>query len=624
MIAKFSIFILLCFKTFDLNAGILLPEQIAVEVYSGMYNVNIESNGLIYFDRSRELTFESAIHLLTEGKFKAISNTPLPNKYVRGQFNNWIHFSLHNEENNHIPVILNAALAYDSIFILKENNLIHAELISRSLVKDSFGILNTGFPNAYFVMLPGKATIDIILKHYAYDYSSYTMIPKISDVRVFESKYFRDNNNLIFFYSSGVFFIITLLLIFGFQWLFSSDKVYLWYSLYCLASLFVIWRNLEGVQPYFYSTTEFISWTDSKVFHSIAVFYTYIVFCATFLDYAHPRLKTLVRIMTWLCIVVTLTEVICIMVDGSLYMRWILYKLIRIVLTILGIIALIISSRAQHPMLKYVVAGGLLMAIAEIASMFSGGQWSSTISLMGVYADFVLFAIALGIRANMISNEKISLKLENLRLSSEKEMAASQLKTRIANDIHDEIGAGLTSANFVLHRMSSLNNNSAFDADIKRIRDINDDMVTQMHDIIWSMDNSKDKIGEFFSDLRLVIHTFLQDNGLDGKFTCNHESDDVKINGLLRRNLLMSIKETLTNVANHSGANRVDVNISVYGGTLKLYICDNGKGFNETVQSNPMKGNGIKNIIKRVKDCGGDVKFYTNKGAVIDIIVPVI
>jgi signal transduction histidine kinase len=86
----------------------------------------------------------------------------------------------------------------------------------------------------------------------------------------------------------------------------------------------------------------------------------------------------------------------------------------------------------------------------------------------------------------------------------------------------------------------------------------------------------------------------------------------------------MCVKETLTNAANHSGANRVDVNISVYGDRLTLLICDDGIGFNQTNHSNPMNGNGIKNIIKRVKECGGDVKFYTWDGAVIDIKVPVV
>ncbi|MBK7635236.1 MAG: hypothetical protein IPJ13_13850 [Saprospiraceae bacterium] len=146
--------------------------------------------------------------------------------------------------------------------------------------------------------------------------------------------------------------------------------------------------------------------------------------------------------------------------------------------------------------------------------------------------------------------------MENLRLAAEKESAASQLKIRIANDIHDELGAGLTSANFVLHSVMNTNKDSLIDTDIKRVISLNNSMVTQMHDIIWSMDSSKDSIDEFCSDLRVVVHSFLQNNGLEGKFVCEHEHGNILINGLLRRNLLMCIKEMLNNAAKHSGASK--------------------------------------------------------------------
>ncbi|MBK7635237.1 MAG: hypothetical protein IPJ13_13855 [Saprospiraceae bacterium] len=175
--------------------------------------------------------------------------------------------------------------------------------------------------------------------------------------------------------------------------MFSKENVYLWYSLYAFASLFVIWRNLEDLQPHLYSTYQFISWNDSKVFHSMAVFYTYIVFCATFLDYIQPLLKKVIRILTWICILFALTEVVFILMDGDLYLRWIFYKVVRMVLTVFGILALVIAVRSKHPLMKYIVAGGILMALAEIISMFFGGQWSSSISLMGFMLILYFFLL---------------------------------------------------------------------------------------------------------------------------------------------------------------------------------------------------------------------------------------
>jgi len=472
-------------------------------------------------------------------------------------------------------------------------------------------------------MLQRNSKIEVLIRHDDYSYSSGSNLPKVSDLRVYEAKYFHENNRLILFYMSGVFISLTILLIFGFQWIFTRERAYLWYSLYALANLFVIWRNLEDIHPYLYSTLQVISWAQSKVFHSIAIFYTYIVFCASFLGYTKTVLKNVIAILTLICILFILTEVIFIIVDYDLYYRWLFYKFVRLVLTIYGIGAIIIAVRPKHPLLKYIVAGGSLMALAEIVSIFFGGQTTSAISLVGIYSEFILFSVALGVRANLLTNEKISLKLENLRLAREREQVAMNLKSRIANDIHDELGAGLTSANFVLHSMMNENNNSVVDTNIKRILSLNNTMVTQMHDLIWSMDSSKDTIEDFCADVRSVVSAFLDDNGLKGEFNCDYEDGKIGINGLLRRNLLMCIKEMLTNSAKHSGANRVDIKMAKVDGTLSIQVVDNGKGFSERSSLKPMAGNGIKSIIKRVKECGGTVDFSISGGAEILIQVPI-
>ena len=617
------LFMLFCLcAALNINANVLLPKTNSISVQSGMYNVSIDSCGLIYYDKSKTLNYDQALKLLTDNKFSELKGSVLPSKYTRGQFNNWIYFSLQNTDSLAVPIIIKAALALDSIFVFRDGTLIQSGLIDRLPVKDSFGILSIGFINSFYLSVHGNTIIDILIKNYDYSYSTGSNIPKVSDLRIYEARYLRENNSLILFYSSGLFITITILFIFGFQWVFSKEKVYLWYSLYALSSLFVIWRNLEDLQPHLYSTYQLISWTDSKVFHTVAVFYSYIVFCITFLDYSLPILKKVVKLLTWICILFLMTEVVFILIDSDLYIRWLLYKAVRMILTVFGIITIVISARSKHQLMKYIVAGGIVMALAEIISMFFGGQWSSSISLIGVYVDFILFSVALGIRANLIYNEKLYLKMENLRLANEKEFAATQLKIRIAKDIHDELGAGLTSANFVLHSMINTNKDTSIDSDIKRLISFNNNMVIQMHDIVWSMDISKDSIDEFCSDLRGVVHNFLANNGLDGKFVCEHEHKEILINGFLRRNLLMCIKEILNNAAKHSGASRIDIKVSVIESKLNFQICDNGKGFDKSISIKPMNGNGIKNIIKRVDECGGLVKFSVNGGAVIQIEVP--
>lgn len=144
------LFILFCLSAaLNINANVLLPKINSISVQSGMYNVNIVSCGLIYYDKSKTLNYDQVLKLLTDNKFSELKGSVLPSKYTTGQFNNWIYFSLQNTDSLAVPIILKAALAFDSIFVFKDGALIQSGLIDRLPVKDSFGILSTGFTNSF-------------------------------------------------------------------------------------------------------------------------------------------------------------------------------------------------------------------------------------------------------------------------------------------------------------------------------------------------------------------------------------------------------------------------------------------------------------------------------------------
>lgn len=595
-----------------------------VKVKSGVYNLSASKNALIYYDKTKTITLQEAVKRLESGQFFKYSEDKVPGNYSRGLYNNWIYFRIENTDSISLNLIFRSDITYDSIFIKRNGKFIYNKVSNKSPAKDETNILTTSFRHIFFLDIDHGKTIELLIKDYDYSYGLGNNIPKISDTRVFESRYYADKGSIIFLYTSGVFVILTLLILFGVQWCFSFDRIYFWYCLYALSSLFVLWRNLEDVQPMFYSTFYYLSWNDSKVFHSVAVFYTYIVFCSVFLEYSPTTLKKIVKILSWFSVAVVITELIFIAIDFDVHIRWLFYRFVRVFLTVLGFVSIFLIFRSTHPLVKYIIAGGSIMALAEVVSMFLPVNFSSTISLMGVYGDFILFSVALGLRSKLIEKDKIDLKMENLKLQAEKENAASQLKSRIANDIHDEIGLGLTSANYLLYNVLNTNYNREIEKDVNRVIDLNTNMVNQMHDIIWSMDETKDNILEFCSDLKVIFNEFKQDHHLQGKFNKTPGNTDLKINGFIRRNILMCMKEGLNNAIKHGGANKIDVDLSWAKSNLTLHIKDNGIGFNEKVAANPMEGNGIKNIQKRVNDCGGKVSFYNDGGANIYIEIPLV
>jgi signal transduction histidine kinase len=595
-----------------------------IKVKSGIYNIATAKNALIYYDKTKNVTLQEATKRLESGQFSIYEDDKVPNQLSRGQYNNWIYFKVENVDSIPLNLIFRSGITYDSIFIKLGGKFTYKKVANNTPDKDDMNILTTSFIHVFFLAIEKGQTIELLIKDYDYTYGVGNNIPKVSDTRVFEARYYEEKNGIILLYTSGVFGIITLLILFGIQWLFSSDRIYLWYCLYALSSLFVLWRNLEGVQPILYSTYHYISWDESKIFHSAAVFYTYIVFCSVFLEYNPPTLKKIVKILSWYCIVVVITELILIAIDYDVHFRWLFYRFVRVSLTILGIVSIFLLYRSTHPLAKYIIAGGSLMALAEVISILVPVKFSSTISLFGLYSDFILFSVALGLRSKLIEKDKITLKIENIRLQAEKENAASQLKSRIAIDIHDEIGLGLTSANYLLYKVVNTNTDHEIVKDVKRVIGLNTNMVTQMHDIIWSMDDTKDNVMEFCADLKAIFNEFKKDHQLQGNYNCTSENNDVKINGFIRRNILLCMKEGLNNAVKHGKPTTIDVYLSWTKSNLTLYIKDNGTGFNEKTPSNPMAGNGIKNIQKRVKDCGGKVSFYNADGANVTIEIPLV
>ena len=209
------------------------------------------------------------------------------------------------------------------------------------------------------------------------------------------------------------------------------------------------------------------------------------------------------------------------------------------------------------------------------------------------------------------------------RVRYKQKVQMAEIKQTISKDLHDELGLGLTSANYLLYNILKINANKETKNEIKRVIGLNTMMVSQMRDIIWSMDESKDNILEFAGDINAFFKEFLSDHQLHGQFLHSNDDIEIKINGFIRRNLLMCLKECLNNAVKHGEPTLIKVNLYWTKNQVSLHVQDNGSGFTEKSTSGPLTGNGLKNINKRVKDCSGKVSFYNEDGANVQIEIPI-
>ncbi len=190
-----------------------------------------------------------------------------------------------------------------------------------------------------------------------------------------------------------------------------------------------------------------------------------------------------------------------------------------------------------------------------------------------------------------------------------KKLKAVELeRERIAHDMHDDLGSGLTAIAYLSQKQDT---NS-------KIHEKSKELIKNMSDLIWSMKSENDSVIELISYLKRYANTYCEENDLEINFTTNISDEKLQISGDIRKNIYLIVKEALHNIVKHSGANKVEFTFRS-DKNIELTICDDGCGINFENENN---GNGLKNITDRVEKMNGKVNFINDNGAKITISLP--
>ncbi len=204
-----------------------------------------------------------------------------------------------------------------------------------------------------------------------------------------------------------------------------------------------------------------------------------------------------------------------------------------------------------------------------------------------------------------------NLKERILRL--EKETAVERERNRIAQDMHDDLGSGLTKiailSEVVKKQMEQPE--KAFEQ-LERISDSSRTLVDNLQDIIWMLNSKHDQLDSLAIYIREYATKYFEQSGTNVSFDYPQHIEAFKLGDEQRRNIFMAIKEALNNTVKHAGANTVNITMSVVGSTINFVVSDNGRGFNmaETRQF----ANGVKNMQSRMDQVGGSCTITSKQG----------
>ena len=207
------------------------------------------------------------------------------------------------------------------------------------------------------------------------------------------------------------------------------------------------------------------------------------------------------------------------------------------------------------------------------------------------------------------------------RVEHQREM--EQERTRIAHDLHDELGSGITEIGMLAARAKS-----ASAPDEKRSQYLDQmggkarDMVTALDEIVWAMNPAHDSLASLVSYFCLYADRFLGLANVTWRLEGPPASAELAVDSRHRHQLFLVFKEALTNVVRHSGATEVRLGIQVEPGELRLIIADNGRGLPSNARTGEMDG--VNNMRSRIEKLGGrfEIAGEAGKGTIVRFHVP--
>lgn len=195
-------------------------------------------------------------------------------------------------------------------------------------------------------------------------------------------------------------------------------------------------------------------------------------------------------------------------------------------------------------------------------------------------------------------------------------------RLRIAKDIHDDLGSGLTKINFLSEIISQKTQHfPEIYSNSESVKETAKKLIENMRDLIWALNPDNTTIANLLARMREYATDYLEDYPIELHNIFPENLPQTPITKETNRELFMVVKESLNNIVKHSKATEVFFTVTITSNSLLLSIKDNGIGLNGETDK---KGNGLLNMQSRLETIGGIFTFISkhNNGTEITISLP--
>jgi signal transduction histidine kinase len=202
-----------------------------------------------------------------------------------------------------------------------------------------------------------------------------------------------------------------------------------------------------------------------------------------------------------------------------------------------------------------------------------------------------------------------------------------RMRTRIATDLHDDIGSSLSQIAILSEVSRQLlgKEQNGVSESLAQIANTSRDLVDSMSDIVWAINPRRDRVSDLTQRMREFAGDLFTARDIEFSFRVPAGGLEVRLDSDMRRQLYLIFKEAVNNAARHSRCTRAEIEFEVAQDRLLLQVRDNGRGFDPNDDAGTSRnGNGLASMRERARALGGEIEIISqaNPGTAVKLNLP--
>jgi signal transduction histidine kinase/ligand-binding sensor domain-containing protein len=261
-------------------------------------------------------------------------------------------------------------------------------------------------------------------------------------------------------------------------------------------------------------------------------------------------------------------------------------------------------------------------SMAFVVLPFFWETWWFKTFLIATVCGVLALAVTLWLR------HRHRLELERLERVHEMERE----RTRIARDMHDEIGSKLARISFLSEMVNGeVKSPNQPNGVVESLSKTARELLQSLDRMLWAVNPRNDSLEKLSAYLNRYAAEYFQNTPVRCRLAFPENLPTVQLSAETRHNIFLAFEEALANTLKHSAATQVSAELACHNGTIEISIADNGRGFNVETQTKAAANGktsehlGLSGMAERLRSLGGECQIASSPGSgtVVSLLVPI-